>query len=78
MIFFAEFVTTMIIGVTTEKSHSDYNFHRVRCLFYTMVTPIIIATGFYRNMYSTNANTINPVNNFLDVRCISATASGSV
>ena len=35
---------TMIIGVTTEKSHSDYNFHRVRCLFYTMVTLIITAT----------------------------------
>ena len=35
---------TMIIGVTTEKFHSDYNFHRVRCLFYTMVTPIITAT----------------------------------
>ena len=32
---------SMIIGVTTGKSHPDYNFHRVRCLFYTIVTPII-------------------------------------
>lgn len=34
----------MIIGVATEKSHSDYNFHRVGCLFYTMATPIITLT----------------------------------
>jgi hypothetical protein len=41
---------TMIIGVSTEKSHSDYNLHRIGCQFYTMDTPII--TLHYRHHWN--------------------------